>query len=389
MKVYRFKAYTNANGSHLHRMISRFGIVRNYAVKMGEVYYRLTGKTLGKYTLSKHIAKAKKNPNRRTAKMVAGLDAQAVQEELNRVDKGMRSFFAYCKRKKNGVKASKRVRPPKVRKAKFNKSFTLKQCGYKFMPDTNQVRIGQTYYGYFKSQELKGKVKRLTIKRDCVGDIWFVVLTDWIESENLPRTGRSAGFDFGLKTFLTASDGTKIESPQFLKSEMNRYRRLSRKLSKKVKGSHNRHKARLALAHFYRRITNRREDWQWKTARMLVENYDLLCFENLEMTGMQRLWGRKVGDYGFAGFLAKVEYLAAKCGKDVVKVGRFFASSQVCSKCGYQNKSVKDLSIREWECPQCGAHHDRDLNAEMNILREGASSLGRGLVRPQAKRNVA
>ena len=389
MKVYRYKLYTNAKRGELKELIYRFGIVRNYTVKMFNGYYKLTGKTLSAYQLSNHIAKAKKNPNRRTAKMVEGLPSQAVQECVARVDKGYRNFFAYCKRKKSG-KACDRVRPPSKRKPSKNLSFTLLQVGYRFSEtEPNKVRIGKKTYGFFKSQELKGKVKRLTVKKDWCGDVWIIVLTDWTEAKELPMTGRAAGYDFGLKTFLTRHDGKRIESPQFLRSDMARYRSLSRNMSKKVMGSMNRRKARWELNRFYRRLVNRREDWQWKTARSILKEYDTVCLETLNLDGMKRLWGRKVSDLCLASFVNKLEYLASVCGKEVVKVDRFYASSQTCSECGYVNKATKDLSVRSWICPMCGTHHDRDINAARSILMEGTSSIGRGSVRPRSERSVA
>ena len=390
MKVYRYKLYTNAKRGELKGLIYRFGIVRNYAVKMFHGYYKLTGKALTAYTLQKHIAKAKKNTNRRTAKLVEGLPSQAVQECISRVDKWYQNFFASCKRRKSGVKQAKKVRPPSIRKPSKNMSFTLLQAGYKFSTtEPNKVRVGNKTYGFFKSQELKGKVKRVTVKRDWCGDVWIIVLTDWTEAKELPMTGEAAGYDFGLKTFLTRHDGKCIESPQFLKSNLARYRKLSRNLSKKVKGSRNRRRARLELNRFYRHLVNSREDWQWKTARSILREYDIVCLETLNLDGMKRLWGRKVSDLGFASFVNKLEYLAAMSGKEVRKVGRFYASSQTCHVCGYVNKATKDLDVREWTCPQCGAHHDRDVNAAKNILLGGASSSWRGHVSPQSERSVA
>ena len=390
MKVYRYKLYSNARRGELRELIYRFGIVRNYAVKMFHGYYKLTGKTLSAYQLSNHIAKAKKNQNRRTAKMVDGLPSQAVQECMARVHKGYRNFFAYCKRKKKGVKQSNKVRPPSVRKPSKNLSFTLLQAGYRFSEtEPNKIRIGEKTYGFFRSQELKGKVKRVTVKRDWCGDVWIVVLTDWTEAKEMPMTGRAAGYDFGLKTFLTRHDGEHVESPQFLKSDMARYRRLSRNLSKKVKGSRHRRRARLELNRFYRKLVNRREDWQWKTARSILKEHDIVCLETLNLDGMKRLWGRKVSDLCFASFVGKLEYLAAKSGKEVRHVPWNYASSQTCSECCYKNKDTKDLGVREWTCPKCGAHHDRDVNAAKNILTVGTSTNWRGSVRPRSARSVA
>lgn len=389
MKVYRYKLYTNAKRGEIPELINRFGVLRNYVVKMYRGYFKLTGNTLTAYTLQKHIAKKKKLKSAISAKIVDGLPSQAVQECVVRVDRGYKNFFSFCKRRKCGRVYTK-VRIPSVRKPCRNSSFTLTQKGYRFYSsDSNKVRIGKKTYGFFKSQELKGKVKRLTVKRDRCGDVWIYVFTDWIESKELPMTGNAAGYDFGLKTFLTRHDGKRIESPQFLKSNLSRYRKLSKQLQKKVMGSNNRRKARLEIARFHRNLTNRRENWQWQTARSILKEFDTVCLENLNLNGMKRKWGRKVSDLAFASFVDKIEYLASVSGKRVIKVGRNFASSQTCSECGYVNKATKDLSVRSWICPKCGAHHDRDINAAKNILREGVSSLGRGSVRPCSERGVA
>lgn len=389
MKIYRYKLHTNAKRGELSKLVYRFGIVRNYAVKMMRLHYRLYGKTLNAYSLSNHIARKKRSPNCATAKMVVGLPSQAVQECIARVYKGYKNFFSYCKRKKGGT-AKGRVRPPNVRKPCRNKSFTLLQCGYKFSStEKNKVRIGDRTYGFFKSQEINGRIKRITIKRDSCGDLWIAVLTDWEESREMPKTGRSAGYDFGLKTFLTRHDGKRIDSPEFLKRDFARYRDLCRKLSRKQRGSNNSRKARLALARFLRRIENRREDWQWKTAREILKEFDIVCLETLNLEGMKRRWGRKVSDYGFASFVNKLEYLAKTSGKEVRHVTWDFPSSQTCCVCGHRDKSVKDLRVREWTCSECGTRHDRDVNAAKNILTAGASADWRGSVRPSPERGVA
>ena len=374
MKVYKFKAYDRAKDGVQDRLITRFGLVRNYAVRMMERYYKQYGKTLTACERDNHIAK-KKRRNCRTARMVEGLPSQAVQECIGRVYKGLRNFFAYCKRKKTG-NVSGRVRPPKRRKASHNKSYTLLQAGYKI--DGNHVVLQGRRYGFYKSQEIKGNVKRLTIKRDRCGDIWFIVLTDWNDAHEIPMSGKAAGYDFGLKTFLTRHDGKQVEMPLFFKRNMKKLKALHQRLSRKEKGSHNRYKARLAAARLYRRIENQRNDWQWKVARSIVSEFDIICIEDLNLDGMKRLWGRKVSDYGFADFVCKLEYLAAKNGKEVRKVDRWLASSQTCHKCGYVNKGTKDLRVREWVCPQCGTQHDRDVNAAMNILLAGTSASWRG-----------
>ena len=404
MKIYRYKMYSRAKDGVLGDEITRFGYVRNYAVKMMEWYNKLhrkpkegesptrkcaDGKTLSAYELSNHIARKKRNPKCATAKMVAGLPSQAVQDCIGRVYKGWMHYFKTCKKKKNGeLVGGKRVRKPHEIKPWLNKSFTLLQAGYRFVED-HHIVIGGKKYGFHKSQPIRGRVKRVTIKRDRCGDIWIAVLTDWNDSEDAPRTGRAAGFDFGLKRFLTGSDGFDIECPQYLKNDMKKYRRLSSRVGKKVLGSRNRKKARRALSRFLRHITNKREDWQWKTARLLAWRYDTICLEDLNIEGMKRLWGRKVSDLAFAGFVEKLKYLCAKMGKTLVFVDRWCPTSQMCSECRAKNPITKDLRVREWVCPHCGKVHDRDRNAAINIFREGMSSLRRGSVRPRSERGVA
>ena len=391
MKIYRYKMYDKAKRGRLDKTITRFGYVRNYAVKMTEYYYKYFGKSLSAYQLSNHIAK-KKRRNCATGRLVAGLDAQAVQECLGRVYKGFKAYFAACKKKRSDKEVeNKRVRKPHERKPWKNRSFTLLQCGYKFDEEKNRVRIGGVWYGFFKSQELKGKVKRITIKRDWCGDMWLVVLTDRNEPVEGSRTGEAAGFDFGLKTFLTGSDGYDILSPQFLERNMKKLAKLQKHLSQAQKGSKHRRRARLAVAKMHRRIENCRNDWQWKVALELVRRYDAIFLETLSIAGMQRHknWGRKVSDLAYSSFLSKLESLAMKRGKLVVYIDRWMPTSQICHKCGEKASLTKDLKIREWDCPHCGAHHDRDRNAAINILRVGMSTLGRDSVRRLSAREVA
>lgn len=391
MKIYRYKLYTNGRRGNLHRTITRFGEVRNYAVKMMELAYKHFKKSVTAYDLSNHIAKKKKIVCA-TATLVEGLDAQAVQECLARVYKGYRTYFSHCKKKRNGeIVEHRRIRKPHEKKPWKNRSFTLLQCGYKFNDTWTKIRILGKWYGFFKSQEIRGKVKRVTVKRDWCGDMWIAVLTDWNEPKEGSRTGEAAGFDFGLKTFLTGSDGTDIRNPQFLKREMRKYRRLSSEFGTKVKGSNNRKKARKERARLLRRINNQRTDWQWKTARKLLSLYDVICLETLSIAGMQRHrnWGRKVSDLAYSDFLNKLDYLASKMGKKVVYIDRFAATSQTCHVCGEKNSAVKDLNVREWTCPHCGTHHDRDRNAAIVILRVGMSTLGRDEIRLLSAREVA
>ena len=371
--------YSKAKGGNLGNQIDRFGIVYNHCIALHRKYYRLTGKHLSRFDLMLHLTKIKYRPKWRD--IFNGLDAQAIQNVAERIDKAYKQFF-------RNLKAKVKTSPPKFKAVKKYSSYTLKQTGYKFAG--NKVRLNGVWYGFHKSRDWKGRIKTVTIKRDRCGDMWLVVVTDWIDSEVLPRSGKSVGYDFGMGTFLYASDGKDIEAPMFLKMAEKENRKVSRAISRKKDGSRNRKKAVLRKARFIRKLANRRADFQWKLANRLVREYDILCFEDLNLKGMakqarkpekkhgRKRFGRKIGEYGLAEFLSRLQHKAGVCGKEVRKVSRWFPSSQLCHVCGYQNKAVKDMKVKEWVCPKCGKHHDRNHNAAMNVYLEGTSSSWRG-----------
>ncbi|BAZ06124.1 IS891/IS1136/IS1341 transposase [Calothrix sp. NIES-3974] len=189
------------------------------------------------------------------------------------------------------------------------------------------------------------------------------------------KTGKIAGFDFGLKTFLACSDGTKIESPQFFKQSLNAIKKASRQHSKKLKGSANRERARKNLVRKYEDISNTRRDWFWKLAHDLTNRFDVLCFETLNLKGMQRLWGRKISDLAFGEFLQILEWIAKKKGKQIVFIDQWYPSSKTCSNCGHVLEKL-DLSVRKWRCPSCQSVNGRDENAAKNICAVGTSTAG-------------
>jgi putative transposase len=316
--------------------------------------------------LQAHIAKLR---TRKPFWQLVG--SQAVQDICQRIDKAYQLFFNHH---------SKGVRPPNFKKVKKYKSFTLKQAGYKFLGG-NRIQIGKRVYQYWNSRAIEGQVKTVTIKRTPLGELFLMVVVDSI-SEPMVRfeTSKTAGFDFGLKTFLTCSEGFDIEAPECFKSSLNEVRKASRNHSRKQKGSASREQARKHLARQHEAIANRRRDWFWKLAHTLTNQFDVLCFETLNLKAMQRLWGRKIGDLAFREFLSILEWVASKKGKQVVYIDPWYPSSKTCSCCGHQLEAL-DLSVRRWRCPSCGSVNDRDGNAAINIKRVGISTLGVGDVR--------
>ena len=361
MRTYRFKLYRSRRTKHLDRQVGIAASVWNKCMELHKGYYRFTGRFLPLHRLQKQLTKIKK---RESHSFWSGLGSQAIQEIAERVDRGYRAFFR---------KDAKR--PPKFRSFRKFSSFTLKQAGWGFVGH-NEIRIGSQAYKFHKSREVLGVPKTVTLKRNPLGEWFMTVVVDdsGVKDEAFPKTGRSAGFDFGLKDFLVASDGRKIRSPEFLKQSLGELKAKSRAVSTKNRGSNNRHRARLDLARTHADVANRRDDWQWKLANELVREFDVLCFEDLNIKAMQKRWGRKVSDLSFPEFLQKVEWLCRKRGKTFVKVGRWEPTSKKCSGCGWRNDGLS-LSDRLWECGGCGAVHDRDVNAARNIHDVGLAGV--------------
>ncbi|MFN6537617.1 MAG: RNA-guided endonuclease InsQ/TnpB family protein [Nostoc sp. EkiNYC01] len=383
MKTLKFKLYQHKRNKFLKRSINAAGVIYNYAIALHKRYYRMWNKHLSCAKLQSHIAKLRKRKE-----FWQSVGSQAVQDICQRIDKAYQLFFKHHK---------KGVRPPNFKKVKKYKSFTLKQAGYKFLGG-NRIKIGSRVYQYWNSREIEGKVKTLTIKRTPLGELFLVVVVDSIDEPGIKlTTGKIAGFDFGLKTFLTCSDGSclekslllgepqdrvfrKIESPQFFKQSFNVIKKANRHHSQKLKGSSNRERARKNLARAHEDIANRRSDWFWKLALSLTNRFDVLCFETLNLKGMKRLWGRKVSDLALRDFLDILEWQALKKGKLVVYIDQWYPSSKTCSCCGHVLETL-DLSVREWRCPSCQSVNGRDENAAKNIQAVGASTVSLGDVR--------
>ena len=380
MKTFEFKLYRHKRNKYLHRRIDVAADIYNHCIALHRGYYRLYGKYLNKYQLQKHMTKLKRQRRYERWSMVG---SQAIQDITDRIDRGYQLFFDYIKARQNKSKAgtTRRVNPPGFKKRKKYGSFTLKQAGYAVLGGNN-IRIHDRIYRYHQSREINGCIKTLTVKRDKLGDVYLYFSCE-VEKEQTNRatTGNSAGFDFGLKTYLTGSDGTEEKSPLFFKQGIKKIKKANRELSGKRKGSNNRNRARLNLARVHKRIANQRRAYHFALGRRLVGKYDALFFEDLNLKGMQMLWGRKVSDLGFGDFLKTVEYLASANEVIFGKIGRFYPSSKECGECQGINHDLR-LKDREWTCPKCRTRHNREINAANNIYRVGASTYGVGSVRP-------
>ena len=245
--------------------------------------------------------------------------------------------------------------------------------------DSKYKKIMRTYK-FVWTRPIQGDIKRITVKRDNVGDLWICFhVVEEIKIPDKASAGEIGGFDFGLKTFLTNDAGQVIVSPQFYRTQMHEIQRRSRVHSGKVKGSNNQERARLDLARAHRRIVNLRENHHWQLAHMLCKEYDVMFFETLNLRGMQRIWGRKINDLAFADFLKRLKHVAEKEGKLVIQIDQWEATSRTCSACG-DKKDSPGLHERVFVCEHCGHTLDRDHNAAINIKQVGTSTCNLGVV---------
>ena len=354
MITYKYKLYRTDKTKHLDKMLLEACFVWNHALALQKRYYRLYGKYINCGRMKKHFVK-------RVKRNVLG--AQTVQEILERLDIAYKSFFEHLA-----------TRPPKFRKSKDFVSIVYKQNGFSLCG--NEIAISKIHksYKFSKSRNYEGNIKRVVLKRNSLGEYFILIVTD-AEPQSYGKTlkGASVGIDFGLKKYLTLSDGTSYDNPQFMKESLVELRKRSRNLSKCKKGSNNRECQRKDLDRLMNDICNRRSDFQWKLAHELCRKYDRIFIEDLNLEGMSKRWGRKMNDLAHADFVRKLEYIATKYGVVVHKIDRFYPSSKTC-ECGYINKELK-LSDRQWVCPECGTVHDRDLLAANNILRRGIYEL--------------
>ena len=365
MIAYKYKLYHTDRTKHLDKMLREACFVWNHALALQKRYYRLYHKYIGIGKMKAHFAK-------RIHRNL--LHSQTTQEILERLDTAYQRFFSRLAK-----------RPPKFRKAKDFSSILFKQGGYSLNGNVLTINSIKKRFKFSLSRPYAGKVKTLTVKRNHIGEFFIVMVLDQSpQSIGKSHNGASVGIDFGLKKYMTLSDGTTVDNPQFLKSGLRQLQRKSRNLSKCVPGSHNREQKRLDLDRHHEKVVNQRNAFQWQLAHQLCQQYDRIFIEDLQLTGMSALWGRKMADLAHGEFVLKLQYVATKYGVTVHKIDRYYPSSKRCT-CGYVNHGLQ-LHERTWVCPECGTVHKRDLLAANNILRQGIAELESTSKTPSARR---
>ena len=345
-------------------MLDDLGDVHNHFLALEKRYYRIYGKYAGRFRLQPHLTKLLK----RTKQHWAWIPRDTLDEVIVRIHTTYDRFFDGL----GGLPKFKKR--SKYRSAKFQSAYLLEEgrvrLSFKAWDDASQsFKFHKRWFSFHQHRECNGTVRYIQILRDAVGTFWVYVVTDDASTEPCSATGESVGIDFGMETYLTLSNGEKIQHPQPLKQSLNQLRKLNKSLSRKVKGSHNWWRAVRELARLYRKIANQRKDWHYKRATDLCRRFDHIFTETLNLDGMKRRpWGRKVSDLAFGQFVEILKFKCLKHKRAFLQIGQWTPTTKPCSECGHHNENLT-LKDRQWTCPECGSHHDRDINAAINILR--------------------
>lgn len=357
-KGVKFRIYPNKEQQTIiNQTLGCCRLIYNKGLAMRNEAYQ-NGNKIGYSQTSTMLTELKKQDDFVFLKVV---DSIALQQSLRDLDRGFVNFF------------QKRARHPQF-KSKHNR-----HQSYRTINQGDNIRIVGKYIklpklGYVKVRQSMevGKINNVTIEHTPTGK-YFAVLNVDFEPQPMLNQGGSIGIDVGIKEFYSDSNKNTVSNPKYLEKSMRKLIREQRKLSRKEKGSSNRNKQRIKVALVHEKITNQRNDFLQQQSTMLIRENQTICIEDLKVKNMMRnhKLAQHIGSASWSKFFDMLSYKATWYGNDIVKIPTMYPSSQTCSCCGYKNPLVKNLAIRNWECPKCQTKHDRDTNASINILNKG------------------
>jgi putative transposase len=335
----------------------------NYAFDRKKTTFKETGKSISSNEIAKEFTQMKRTPE---YQWLNDMPAYIPQQAVRNLDIAFTNFF------------DKRSGFPKFKKKHSSiQSFRI--------PENIKVKDGEVLVpkpGYVKmieSREIEGAIKSATFRANHLGQ-WFVSISTEciVEKPAEIFVSDCTGVDLGLKDVIVTSTGQKEPAPKFFRKGERKIKRLSRRLSRKVRGSKNRTKARKALASAHLRIASQRSDFTHKITTNLIRHHEALAFESLNVKGMSKTkLSKGIHDTALGEIRRQAEYKGLWYDIPFIPVDRWVPGSKLCSVCGYRNNDLS-LSAREWRCPDCETHHDRDINAAQNLRNEGLAKLASG-----------
>ena len=366
LKAYKYRLHPNKQ--QIEQIQKTFGCCRfvyNQTLSYRKKIYETQKKSMNKTSCNNYCNQVLK----KEYEWLKEVDKFALTNAIYNMDSAYQRFF-------KGYSSYPKFKSKRNNKKSYSTNFTNRNIEISF--ENNKIKLPKLKWVKTKiHREFTGKIKSATISQNPSGKYYISILVEQ-EIKELPKNKFAIGIDLGLTDFAITSDGIKYNNPRYLRKSLNKLAKEQRKLSRKKKGSKNRNKQRIKVAKLHEHISNQRKDFLHKLSSELINENQVICLEDLQVKNMlqNKCLSQSISDVGWHEFRRQLEYKAKWYGRVISFVDKYYPSSQICSNCG-NNTGKKSLDIREFDCPYCGKHHDRDINASINILHEGLRILNK------------